>query len=77
MAGGGVSALSGGEHEAGDDQKARDQPHEAGHFNVSHPERPAQTMSKRSVCTRSAGTPSWINAPSAASIIWSGPQMKN
>jgi hypothetical protein len=35
------------------------------------------TMLKRSVWTRSAGTPSRTNAASAASIIGSGPQMKN
>ena len=37
----------------------------------------AQAMSNRSVCTRSAGTPSLTRAASAASIIGSGPQMKN
>jgi hypothetical protein len=35
-----------------------------------------QAMSNRSVCTRSAGTPSSTRAASAASIIGSGPQMK-
>lgn len=37
----------------------------------------AQAMSNRSVCTRSGGTPSSRRAASAASIIGSGPQMKN
>jgi D-isomer specific 2-hydroxyacid dehydrogenase-like protein/dehydratase family protein len=66
------SALGGREHQAGDDDQDRHQPHQPGHLDVSH-----QTMSKRSVCTRSAGTPSSISAASAASIIGSGPQMKN
>jgi hypothetical protein len=34
----GVSAVGGREHEAREHQQARDQPHEPGHMNVSHPE---------------------------------------
>jgi hypothetical protein len=73
----GVSGLGGGEYEAGEHEQARDQPYESGHLDVSHPETPPQAMSKRSVWTRSPGTPNWWSAASTASIIGPGPQMKN
>jgi hypothetical protein len=66
-------ALGGREHQAGHDEQPRDQPDQSGHLDVSH----AHTMSKRSVWTRSAGTPSSTRAISAASIMGPGPQMKN
>jgi hypothetical protein len=73
----GPLALGSGEHQAGHDEQAGNQPHQSGHLNMSHRTLLAQTMSKRSVCTRSAGTPNSISAASAASIIGPGPQMKN
>jgi hypothetical protein len=69
-------ALRGGEDHTSHDEQARNQPNQPNHLDVSHGE-PPQTMSKRSVWTRSAGTPSSTSAVSAASIIGPGPQMKN
>jgi hypothetical protein len=65
-------ALGGREHQARHDEQPRDQPYQSGHLDVSH----AHTMSKRSVWTRSARTPSSTSAVSAASIMGPGPPMK-
>jgi hypothetical protein len=75
--GGWPLALGGGEHQAGHDEQAGNQPHQSGHLDMSHRTLLAQTMSKRSVWTRSPSTPRSPNAVSTASIIGSGPQMKN
>jgi hypothetical protein len=71
-----ASTLGGCEYEAGDDQQDGGDPDEPGHLNVPHG-MASYTMLKRSVCTRSPGTPSSSTAFCAASIIGSGPQMKN
>jgi hypothetical protein len=72
----GSALLRGSEDDAGDDDQAGNQPDQSCHDHVPH-RPPRYAMSNRSVWTRSGGTPSPISAASVASIIRSGPQMKN
>jgi len=71
------STLDGRENQAGHHEDPGNQPYQPCHLDVSHVGALAQTMSKRSVWIRPAGTPSSTSAASAASIMGPGPQMKN
>mgnify|MGYP001821677608 FL=1 len=71
------SALDGSEDQSGDDQESGDADDHPADECMSHVSDLSQTQPNRSVWMRLSGTSSSSSACSMASIIGSGPQMKN